>query len=149
MYDNTKIVLVSDHGKQLFNFEELDYSDDWNIEFDHATAETYYPLLMVKAFNSNVYTVSDAFMTNADVPTLTFEGVIEDPVNPFTGNTITDEEKTAHEQYIIVSDEWDAVTNNGNTFLPGYWARVSDNLWEEENWEFYGEKTVLQEHAFP
>ena len=149
LYDNTKIVLVSDHGKQLFNFEELDYSDDWNIEFDHATAETYYPLLMVKDFNSDVYTVSDAFMTNADVPTLTFEGVIEDPVNPFTGNAITDEEKTAHEQYIIVSDEWDAVTNIGNTFLPGYWARVSDNLWEEENWEFYGEKTVLQEHAFP
>jgi len=111
--------------------------------------EQYFPLLMVKDFGSREFTVSDAFMTNADVPTLAVDQLIENPVNPFTGKSINNDEKYAHDQMIILSDEWSTVTNSGNTFLPSKWAAVKDNIWEKDNWSFSKEVTVLTEHALP
>ena len=105
---------------------------------------------MVKDFNSDSFMVSDEFMTNADVPTIATEGLIEQPRNPFTGKLINNDEKTAHEQFITLSGEWQLGFNDGNTFTPSNWASVKDNLWEEENWTFYLDKTVaLAEHAAP
>ena len=111
--------------------------------------ELYYPLLLVKDFNSTEFSVSDDFMTNADVPVIAVDGIIENPINPFTGKAITNTEKYAHDQYIIMSLETSIYTNNGNTFLPARWARVRDNIWNKENWEFYDEEIVLDEYAFP
>lgn len=144
IYDNTKIIIVSDHGKELGHFDELIMGGE-----DVLDVEMYYPLLLVKDFNSTEFTVSEEFMTTADVPTIAAKGLIDNPVNPFTGNVINNSEKTAHEQYIIVSNEWDTSINNGNTFLPARWARVKDDLWNKENWEFYDEEIVLDEYAFP
>lgn len=146
VYDNTRIVLVSDHGRALGQLEQLiadDGSDDYrNVEY-------YFPLLMVKDFNSSEFSVSDAFMTNADVPTLAMDGVIENPVNPFTGKPVNSQEKTAHDQYVIVSPEYDILLNNGNTYLPARWASVRDSIWNLDNWNFYDEMTVLADHAMP
>jgi len=141
VYDNTKIILVSDHGNAIGQFDALKLPQ-WDMQHFH-------PLLMVKDFGSTEFTVSDEFMTNADVATLATAGLIENPVNPFTGNAITSDEKTAHDQYIIVSSDWDTNKNNGNTFFPAQWASVSGNIWEKNNWSFYDEKTVLKDHAFP
>ena len=141
VYDNTKIIIVADHGRNLKQIKELQ-----NGEID---AEFYYPLFMVKDFNSREFTVSDEFMTNADVPVIATNGLIENPVNPFTGNKITSDEKTAHEQFIIVSDTFSTSKNNGNTFLPARWASVKDNLWDKDNWTFYDTTTVLKEHKAP
>ena len=149
VYDNTKIILVSDHGRQLFNFKEMDMRKEWAATDDLSTLELYYPLLMVKDFNGTGFTVSENFMTNADVPTIATEGVIEEPVNPFTGEKITNAEKTAHDQFVIISNKWNTSENNGNTFLPAYWASVSDDMRDKENWEFYDNKIVLKEHAAP
>ena len=88
-------------------------------------------------------------MTNADVRTLAFEGVIENPVNPFTGKAVTNEEKYAHDQFVTISDEWDITTNNGNTFLPSGWATVHTDLRDKNNWTFYDEKIVLDEYVLP
>ena len=131
VWDNTRIILVSDHGKELEQLDEL------------AGRELYYALLMVKDFGSEEYTTSDEFMTNADVPTLAVEGVIDNPINPFTGKEINSAEKTAQDQYIIVSDEWDLMINNGNTFFPSAWYAVKDNIWENENWRFFDEATTI------
>ena len=141
VYDNTKIIIVADHGRNLKQIKELQ-----NGEID---AEFYYPLFMVKDFNSRKFTVSDEFMTNADVPVIAMNGLIEKPVNPFTGNKITSDEKTAHEQFVIVSDVFQTSKNNGNTFLPARWASVKDNLWDKNNWTFYDEAAVLKEHKAP
>lgn len=146
VYDNTKIILVSDHGRALAHFDELVHD---NGEDEYKNVEFYYPLLMVKDFGSQEFTISDEFMTNADVPTLATEDLIENPKNPFTGKEINSDEKTAHDQYIIMSNKWDVAENNGNTFLPARWASVKDDLWEKDNWKFYEEYTVLKEHAFP
>lgn len=145
IYDNTKIIIVSDHGRHLGHFDELAMGGDDNLK----NVEMYYPLLLVKDFNSTEFTVSEEFMTTADVPTIAAKDLIDNPVNPFTGNIINNSEKTAHEQYIIMSDEYDINVNNGNTFLPARWARVKDDLWNKDNWEFYDEEIVLDEYAFP
>ena len=145
IYDNTKIIIVSDHGRHLGNFDELAMGGSDTLK----NVEMYYPLLLVKDFNSTEFTVSEEFMTTADVPTIAVKDLIDNPVNPFTGKAITNAEKTAHEQYIIMSDEYDTNVNNGNTFLPARWARVKDDLWNKENWEFYDEEIVLDEYAFP
>ena len=75
------------------------------------------------------------------------EGLIEDPTNPFTGNPINMDEKTAHDQIITLSSEWDVNINNGNTFLPSQWASVSENIWDKEKWSFLEEEVVLSQHS--
>ena len=146
LYDNTRIILVSDHGDEFGFFEQMDFSDQ--ASSIHCT-ERYFPLLMVKDFGSTEYTTSDAFMTNADVPLLAMEGLVENPVNPFTGKPLTDTEKTAHPQYVIRSNVWDLVQNNGNTFLPSMWASVQNNIWDKDNWNMYNDEVVLKDHIAP
>lgn len=74
---------------------------------------------MVKDFNSTEYSESNKFMTNADVPTLAVEGVVQNPINPFTKKKISNDEKTTHPQYILGSYEWNVMTNNGTQYKPG------------------------------
>ena len=76
-------------------------------------------------------------MTNADTPYLASKDVIEDPVNPFTGNKLTTDAKNG-EIKIFFSGEWSVDKNNGNTFLPGYWYTVKDNIWKKANWKYVG-----------
>jgi len=146
VYDNTRIILVSDHGRYLGHLDELKMDGG---KADAKNVEAYFPLLMVKDFDSDGFTVSNDFMTNADVPTLATNGLIDNPVNPFTGKAINSHEKTAHDQFVSMSEEWNANINNGNTFMPSGWASVRDNLWDKNNWTFYDEEIVLSEHAAP
>ena len=145
VYDNTRIILVSDHAYSLNHLEELAVDGAGTVNY----MDNYFPLLMVKDFNSKEVTVSDAFMTNADVPTLAMDRLIENPVNPFTGKKISDEEKHAHEQLITLSDDWNVTTNNGNMFTASQWASVKDNIWDKGNWKFSNVETVLTEHKLP
>lgn len=136
VYDNTRIILVSDHGVGAYHMEDLQYDDGEDMAY-------FYPLLMVKDFNSEGFTISDEFMTNADVATLATKGIIDNPVNPFTGKLINSDEKTAHDQYIIASGEWNVNTNNGNTYQPAKWYSVHDNIWDMKNWKIAAENAVL------
>ena len=45
--------------------------------------------------------------------------------------------------------DWDVNTNNGNTFLPAKWAKVTNSFWDLSNWSFYNQEIVLADHAFP
>ena len=140
VYDNTRIILVSDHGSFARMHDELimgEYEQDMSA---------FCPLLMVKDFDSRGFTVSDEFMTNADVPSLALENLVEEARNPFTGKIISSDEKTAHEQFIIVSDNWQISSNKGNSFEAANWVSVKDNIWDEGNWTFYDETLVLSEH---
>ena len=146
VYDNTRIILVADHGGYyLEHLPELSY----NIDGYEFSAEIYYPLLMVKDFGKGEFKTSDEFMTNADVPTLAVEGIIDDPLNPFTGNPINNDEKFAHDQFIMTSRDWETEKNDGNDFTASSWLSVKDSIWSAENWSCYSELVVLDEHAFP
>ena len=95
----------------------------------------YNPLLMVKDFNSKEFTTDDRFMTNADVPTLATNGLIDNPVNPFTGKAVNSNAKLGSKQYIILSREWDTSINNGNTFMESGWLSVQGNIFDTSSWE--------------
>ena len=112
VYDNTRIILVSDHGQPLAHADEFMLEDGNDRSF-------FNPLLMVKDFNSKEFTTSEVFMTNADVPTLAMKELIENPINPFTGKKMDSTEKTAHEQYILLSYDWDTNVNNGENISSG------------------------------
>lgn len=142
VYDNTRIILVSDHSdNRIGNMESLVHMVDGLDE--QLDVKRYYPLLMVKDFNASGALKTDStFMTNADVPTLATEGVIEKPENPFTGNPINNLAKQADRIYIFGSTEWEATVNNGNTFMPDDWYSVHDDLWDENNWAYEGYGTL-------
>ena len=142
VYDNTRIILVSDHGRDLHHIDALDLYYD---EEEEDTIEFYYPLLMMKDFGSQEFVMSDEFMTNADVPTLAVKDLIEKPVNPFTGKEINNREKTAHEQYITRSHKWGVENNDGNTFIPSKWYAVSDDIWDTDNWRPINEEVIIPE----
>ena len=144
VYDNTRIILASDHAYNLSQLDALILGDE-----PHKDVERFYPLLMVKDFDSRGFVTSDTFMTNADVPTLAMKDIIQNPKNPFTGNAINDDEKAAHDQFIILSTEWLFGKDSGNAFLPSEWTSIRDNIWDKDNWSFYDEATVLDEHAMP
>ena len=131
VYDNTRIIIAADHGRALYQFDELLMND---IGLD---AESVNPLLMVKDFDSRELKTDDSFMTNADVPTLAAEGLIEEPINPFTGKQISMAAK-AGEQLVLFGTEHRPEYNNGTTFLPGTWYAVHDDIFDAENWTLAG-----------
>ncbi len=148
VYDNTRIIIVSDHGYNLGQVDQLIIG----TEAGNVDMQANMPLLMVKDFNATEFTFSDEFMTNADVPTLATDGIITNPTNPFTNKTINSSEKNSHEQYIVrifndIDKHWDISINNGNTFLPAQWASIHDNAWDKANWTIYDEKMILKENS--
>jgi YidC/Oxa1 family membrane protein insertase len=83
VYDNTLIIIVSDHG------------DRFNIAPFESGMEAYNPLLMVKERGSRgALAISPDFMTNADVPSLATADM-EHPVNPWRGTPLPSPEKDA------------------------------------------------------
>ena len=135
VYDNTRIILVSDHGRELdFQLDSLSFYDQ------KLDGMLYNALLLVKDFDSRgAVRTDDSFMTNADVPVLAMQGLISDPVNPFTGKPISSDPKNASELYILATDDWDILINNGTTFLPAPWISVRDDIFVEENWKLDAE----------
>ena len=150
VYDNTKIILASDHGCDLYQTEVFLYPTHLRSGDNYTDVASFFPLLMVKDFNAHGFSTSHEFMTNADVPTLACEGVIENPVNPFTGKAINNDEKTAHGQFIVSWHwGWEISVNNGNTYMACPWVEVKDDIWVRDNWHFYDENVILQEHKLP
>ena len=141
LYDNTRIIVVADHGRNLGLFDE-----DYGMRGDGTTMqciEFYQPMLLVKDFKATGFTVDDRFMTNADVPLLAAEDLIDNPVNPYTGNALTDEMKNDPVQYVIISQLWDIGENYGNRYMDSQWAAVSGDVSDRSNWTFYLEETPL------
>lgn len=131
IYDNTRIIIVADHGFNIGQF-------DWMIVDDKMDIEGYNPLLMVKDFASaGEPETDDSFMTNADVPSMAFKDIIEDPVNPFTGNPVNDDAKDKEEMLITTSHKWQLSKQSGNVFDTGdsRWYTVKNDIFDLSNWK--------------
>ncbi len=101
VYDNTKIIIVSDHGKDLdYLFGEHITNGKENLSRTEDDVILYKALLLVKDFGSTELTTDNTFMTNADTPSLACEGLIDNPVNPFTNKKITMDDKNKEEHFI-------------------------------------------------
>lgn len=136
VYDNTRIILVSDHGVDTHQSDDFILEDGFDIERNYA-------LLMVKDFNDDEFEESEEFMTCADVPALAAEDIIEEPINPFTGKKIGYGDKETNEQFVIISIDYDISVNNGTQFLPAAWYAVQDDMRKPENWKLVAENAVL------
>ena len=109
LYDNTRIILVADHGWNLNQFENL------TLENGHSIDQVN-PLLMVKDFDAKGFTTDDKLMTNADVPALAMDGLIKNMTNPYTGNKIE-------------------VGNKNEYSISAIKAKVKNNIFDINNWE--------------
>ena len=129
-WDNTRIIIVADHGNSLHQF-------DYMMLDNGIDAEAFNPLLMMKDFGaSGRYSVCDDFMTNADVPTMAMDGLIDDPVNPFTGNKV-DAGSKDRELLLTTSGNHDIKTNNGSVFdtSDGQWySIIPGSIFDVNNW---------------
>ena len=141
VYDNTRIILVADHGEGRDQIDDLIYPfGDYTIGLS-----AYFPLLMVKDYDAEGFSISDDFMTNADVAPIALDGLVKEPVNPYTGKKIESEVYKKEPQYILRSDKWKVDENNGNTFLPGLWLSVHDSIWDQDNWEIVSVDSTMPE----
>ena len=128
VYDNTRIILASDHGYNLGMIDSLIFPDGED-------AMMYNPLLLFKDFGATgEVRIDSSFMTNADVPSLALSSVVPDPVNPFTGKPIDSASSKQEKQYVTMSHDWDTDTNNGNVFHPAKWYTVQTDLFDPANW---------------
>ncbi|MBE7072365.1 MAG: hypothetical protein E7383_06425 [Ruminococcaceae bacterium] len=130
VYDNTRIIIVADHGFEINQFD---------ISCNGRDLESFMPLLMVKDFNATGFTTSSEFMTNGDTPAIATEGLIDNPINPFTNNPITYNGKQGT-QNVIYCRKYDVEDNPGNTFQPGSWyAFLGGDPHDAANWEYLGD----------
>jgi YidC/Oxa1 family membrane protein insertase len=125
VYDNTRIILVSDHASADANF-----SGRTGLPF---YADQYNPILLVKDFNSGGPLKTDnSFMSNADVPALALSGIVANPVNPNTGKNI-DFEYKKNPLYILIggTDELNRYQYRLNPKADHY---VHTNIFDNNNW---------------
>lgn len=129
---------MADHGYNLSQFPDL-------ISPDGLDVQRLNPLLMVKDFGSDgPFAVDSTFMTNADVPTLAMQGIIEDPVNPFTGNPVNNDRKYEGVLYVTDSHNWMPPGTDVCTFdvSDGNWWSITDDLFNMNNWTRVPESEV-------
>lgn len=130
-YDNTRIIIVSDHGYNI-NFKSL---SDLGVDSE---LRRYNTILLYKDFYSNdEIKTDDVFMTNADTGFLAREGLGLSETNPFTNQFLKQEKAGGVNVYPLVSNEWNPTkmvekkqfTLDKNT---GY--HVSGNVYDNSNW---------------
>jgi YidC/Oxa1 family membrane protein insertase len=131
VYDNTRIIIASDHGRNLYsNFPD-------NIILPDGTClEAYTALLLVKDFNaSGAPTADHSFMTNADAPSLAVKGVIPNPVNPFTHVPLRSNKENG--VTIATSHVWDFERHGTYQFniKSEEWLHVHTNIFDLANWK--------------
>ena len=130
VYDNTRIIIVSDHGRDLHS----NFAD--NIILPNGSSlQAYAVLLMVKDFDANgSLMVDDSFMTNADVPLLALNNIVENPVNPWTGKLLESEKDDG--VTITTSSLWNVSDHPRYVFniKPDEWLHVHTNIFDPGNW---------------
>ncbi|MCQ2531539.1 MAG: membrane protein insertase YidC [Saccharofermentans sp.] len=125
VYDNTRIIIASDHG---YDLSENDPA--------RGLSESYNAILLVKDFNSSGFTVSDEFMTIAESPSIAVSGVIDNPVNPFTGNIITGRDKT-NDTVIVSNGSYLDIHHIDDNVFPeeGGWYIIHGDVKDVTKWE--------------
>jgi hypothetical protein len=128
VYDNTRIILVSDHGSQTSYVTKAAAGMPQNFDNLH-------PMLLVKDFGAQGSLKADmTFMSNAEEPYIALLGQIENPVNPFTGNKISTEAK---KKPLYIASSGDIHIKNGTQFEldPKKDYYIHDDIFDPHNWE--------------
>ena len=148
VYDNTRIIVVADHGTPYYEptnyFEskrdkEAKYKS--NAEYVPFSPLNENPLLLVKDFNEKEFKIDEKFMTNADTPYLATKDLIPNAKNPNTGVVFNEDYKNKASFYIAGNvipfnppyhrDEYRHETQNR-----GYFVLNGTDLWDINNWSY-------------
>ena len=142
VYDNTRIVIVADHGFHL----QTSYFKNFE---DPVTPNNFNPLLLLKDFDSNFeFKTDNSFMTNADSLFLAKSGLGLTDKNPYTGNYLkplkehginvfmspvvpTANYCSSHAKYEIDKNKAWHVTSD--IFNPANWTLLKDYKKEESS----------------
>lgn len=127
VYDNTRIIITADHGRKLGQFENMIVNDELDVQ-------AFNCVMLYKDFGDAGWKVSDEFMTNADTPTLAMEEIIDNPINPFTGNPINSDKKY-DTLYITLSENWQVSDSNVFDTSDAPWYTVTDNIFDKSQWK--------------
>lgn len=128
VYDNTRIIVVSDHSKNLNQFKNW-YISDNNEEYD---LMKFNPLFLYKDFNSKEFNINNDLMFNADTLSLAIDGLIDNPINPYTGEHI-EKNVNKEKEKIFVSNR--GTQANEYEIINGYWYTVNKNIFDKNNWK--------------
>ena len=138
VYDNTRIIIVSDHGWPLGQIDDMILFDGVSDTMYNAEdAMAYNPVLLYKDFGSDEpFTTDYSFMTNADTPYLAMDGLLDDPVNPFISRPVFQPDaKYVEKLYIMYTDNWSLEGNTDNVFTDTLWYSLSgQNVFDRNNW---------------
>lgn len=129
VYDNTRIIIVADHGYDATVNSNYD-------DFFNRNVMSFNPLLFVKDFNAyGPYKTDYTFMTNADVPLLALKDITQNPVNPFTHKQLSADYKK--DGIIIYTNHkrWNPKHFPGNKILDKnpQLMKVKDNIFDQNN----------------
>lgn len=139
-YNNTKIIIVSDHGRDIDDPFFEDFSDTLKERNKYTF---YHPLLLVKDFESSgKLKTSFNFMTNADTPSFAVSH-IKDARNPFTGNPVQGNFKSSGVD-IVTTHKWKANRKMKNKFsyTEDDILHVKDDISKKENWRTGPSKNI-------
>lgn len=130
VYDNTRIILVSDHGRDL-DIPELG---------SRASEKAYFnPLLLYKDFNATGTIKTDnTFMTNADTLFLAKKDLPISNINPYTGKELIQNKDNGITVYESYGDEFNGDTMREAskfTLIKEKGFFIHDNIFVSENWE--------------
>ena len=138
VYDNTRIIIVSDHGigsmwGQTFSYPEFDVDTIQGFSKDYL-----HSLLLYKDFgDKGSLQIDSRFMTTADVPILAIEGIVENPINPFTGNLVDSSQKKDGVLVTTHVSLWAPEHSKSEyifTVPDDSWYHVKDNIFVDSNW---------------
>lgn len=141
LYDNTKIVLVSDHGMSCDTGVFDNKTQNFPFYKENMTAS-----LLVKDFSNRGKLKEDyAFMTNADTPALALKGIDGKALNPFTKNPLDVNfiggGGITKNDFIKMSNapaESTRIRKNARFNIKDYeWYTVKDNIFDDKNWSQY------------
>jgi YidC/Oxa1 family membrane protein insertase len=123
IYDNTRIIIVSDHGLKIKN-----------SQFQEHGMEMFNPLLLVKDRHMRGdLALSEDFMTNADPVTIATSDFV-DPVNPYLGNSL--KTKYAKNKNLIVNETPGNLKNQFDSAFNVIRSRelLGDNIFLSQSW---------------
>ncbi|MBR6142761.1 MAG: YidC/Oxa1 family membrane protein insertase [Treponema sp.] len=136
LYDNTRIIIVSDHGTWIA-------SDKFEKGKTPFLKEQVTASLIVKDFNDRtkspdgIHLRKDmSFMTNCDTPAIATKGIIEQAKNPFTGLPYEISDKSNYVQISLPEAESTRNRMNKKYIIPNNaWWTVSGDITKDENWK--------------
>lgn len=139
-YDNTRIIIVADHG---IGKEEAFYLAPYKGWGGKSFLGNYIPdhnnpLLLVKDFNaSGELKIDNKFMTNADVLELSLKDIVKSPLNPWTNTPITfPSQKDKKAVGVVLTHMWNPGSNVYTFKVPkSDWVTIKDNIFDASNWQ--------------